>query len=198
MTVLANDPNRRTNAQAIADLATLGLLKPDDRIVDLSVGPNAGFWTQWRPLSLTTNDLDMKVNASYHYDVRSISAGWCGGFDVAVWDPPYGYRGTSRLESDANYGLAGEYMSADEIDQLILDGTDAALRLAQRLALVKCQDQNVASKFRDQSGMVTDHVRRKQARVVGKLYVKAERAQPAGKKQLNVWGYHSVLLVIEP
>lgn len=196
MTILANDYDRTDNAQAILDLFELGWLRPDDSILDLSVGPEAGFWTKWRPQVLVTNDLDPNVKADMHEDARSFP-GLENSYDVVVWDGPYGYRGTSRLASDVRYGL-GEYRSADAIDALIIAGTIEAMRLARLLVLVKCQDQNVASRFRDQSGFVTEAVRKEGGRILGKLYVRAHREQPAGKAQLNVWGYHSVLLLIAP
>jgi hypothetical protein len=191
--IMAFDPKRTTNAQAIADLAALGILRWNDHIIDLTVGPKAGFWKLWRPSCLTTNDLDLNVKADMHFDVTK---GLPFAYDVTVWDPPYGYRGTSRLASDANYGL-GKYRSADEVDELLLAGTREALRLAKRLALVKCQDQNVASEFRDQSGFVCELARSLGARVAQKLYVNAYRKQPNCKRQLNVWGHPSVLLVLE-
>ena len=55
------DPTRRTNGQAIADLATLGLL--EGAVLDLTVGPRAGFWARYRPEVLVTNDLDPEVPA---------------------------------------------------------------------------------------------------------------------------------------
>lgn len=194
--VLANDPNRRTNAHAIADLAWLGILRAEDRILDLTVGPKAGFWTHWRPHELITNDSDPAVEADHHYDVYDQPAEWDLGIDVVCWDPDYAYRGTSRLESDANYGLAGPYRTPDDVDRVLIDGMLIGLQIAHRLVLVKCQDSNVASAFRDQSGFVTEAARKAKATVAGKLYVNATRIQPAGKKQLNIWGYNSVLLVI--
>lgn len=195
MTVLANDPKRTTNAQAIADLAELGILRPDDSIIDLTVGPKCGFWQLWQPdRDLFTNDLDHSVAATTHRDV--LRDEWqADSFDVAVWDGPYGYRGTPS-EFDEAYGTT-RYRTANAIDELIVGGALVAMDIAKRIALVKCQDQNVASSFRDQSGFVTEAVRAKGGRVAGKLYIQARRGQPAGKKQLNIWGYHSVLLVIE-
>jgi hypothetical protein len=193
---VANDPTRTTSAQAIADLHRLGFILDDDEVLDLSIGPNAGFWTQYQPPHLHTNDLDLGVIAHSHYDATSTP--WQDdSFDVTVWDGPFGYRGTSRLASDATYGLT-TYRSADAIDELIVAGTHEALRLARRVTLVKCQDQCVASNFREQSYTVNKAARDKGAKVLGKLYINAYRQQPAGKNQLNIWGYHSVILVLEP
>lgn len=158
--ILANDAARITNGQAIADLAALNLIRPDDETLDARTPPLAP-----------------------------------NSFDTVAWDPPYGYRGTSTLASDARYGI-GAYSTPDAIDGLLIDGMRSAIGLARRVVLVKCQDQNIASRFRDQSGFVTEAARNAGAKVVGKLYVAARREQPAGKRQLNVWGYHSVLLVL--
>lgn len=192
--VLANDATRRTNGEAIADLARLGILRAEDHTLDLTYGPNGGFWTEWRPDRLVTNDADPMVAADWHHDARNIDSP-PNSFDVVTWDPPYGYRGTSRLASDATYGL-GTYATPDAVDALLIDGTLSAIRLARRVVLVKCQDQCVSGRFRDQSGFVCDAARQAGAEVVGKLYVAARRAQPAGKTQTNIWGYHSVLLVL--
>jgi hypothetical protein len=190
--ILAHDPDRRTNAQAIADLAELGILRRDDDTVDLSLGPKAGFWRIWRPDLLVTNDPDPKVDADYGFDVRTPP--WpANRFQVAVWDGPYGYRGTAS-DFDLAYGTS-DYNTPQAIDDLLVAGTITALHLASRVALVKCQDQNIASRFRGQSDTIIAAAREAGADVVAKLYVTARRGQPAGKTQLNVWGYHSVLLV---
>jgi hypothetical protein len=192
--ILANDPDRKRNAQAIADLAELGWLRPDDLTLDMTIGPKAGFWQTWRPRRLVTNDTDPTINADHHQDARHMDFD-AGTFDVTVFDPPYGYRGTSALASDANYGVS-TYTPAKEIDALLAAGTAEAVRLTRRLALVKCQDSCVASTFHDQSTVAIDAARSAGARVVGKVYVNSYRKQPP-KRQLNVWGYSSVLLMLE-
>lgn len=49
MTIYAVDAGRRTNAQAIEDLAELGVLLKSHVVIDLTIGPKAGFWTRWQP-----------------------------------------------------------------------------------------------------------------------------------------------------
>lgn len=190
--ILANDPKRKGNAQAIADLHALGWLLDEDHVLDMTIGPNAGFWKRWQPACLVTNDTDCDVIADWRCDARSMPLD-DGSFDVTVFDPPYGYRGTSALASDANYGTV-RYQTSADIDALLAAGTREAVRLTRRLALVKCQDANVASTFHDQQTIATDAARCAGARVVGKVYVNSYRKQPP-KTQLNVWGYSSVLLV---
>lgn len=193
MTVLDFDPERRTNAQAIADLAGLGLLRSEDAILDTTVGTNRAFWSRWQPQRLVTNDLDPSVKAQHHDDARSLP--WDDGtFDVVVFDPPYANRGTSRHPMDAQYGL-GEYRTKTDVEKLLVDGTVEALRVSRRLVLVKCQDACVSGKFAPQSYLVWSAATSTGARLVAQLYVIGRRAQPNGKRQLNVWSACSTLMV---
>jgi hypothetical protein len=187
------DPDRKTNGQAIVELATLGYL--DGEILDLTVGPEAGFWTRYQPDVLVTNDLDPEVTADFHFDVRVCPLD-AKSFDAVTWDPPYGYRGTSRLASDARYGLARSYQTPDEIDSLLFKGTDVALGLARRYVFVKCQNQNVSGAYRPQADRLKAYAEGQGATVVGEMYVTSARAQPAGKRQCNIWVSVSSLVVL--
>jgi hypothetical protein len=194
--VLSFDPARTTNAIAIVDAALLGYL--DGEVLDNSVGPAAGFWTKWRPDVLVTNDLDPAVEADYHYDAR-VAPFDSRSFDTVVWDPPYGYRGTSRLPSDARYGLAGPYLTVNERLELLVAGTLEALRLARRYVLVKCQDARVSARHRSQTMVVAQAVAEHGGRLEGVLHViGGHRGQPAGKRQLGPWTNYSTLMVFQP
>jgi hypothetical protein len=194
--ILSFDPARTTNALAIVDAAALGFL--DGHVLDLTLGPEAGFWSKWRPAVLTTNDLDTTVPADLHHDARAVPLP-DATFDAVVYDPPYGYRGTSRLASDRRYGLAGPYRTADEIDGLLVAGTLEALRLARRYVLAKCEDQNVSGRYRPQTTILAGAVLEHGHRVVAELHVVGGyRPQPAGKRQVNVWHGHSTLVVLAP
>lgn len=195
MVILDFDPARRTNGRAIADLATLGLLHPDDHVLDVTAGNELGFWNEWLPARLTTNDLDPNADTQYHWDARSLPVD-DGTFDVVVFDPPYANRGTSRLPMDPRYGL-GEYRTRAAVEQLLIDGTVEALRASRRLVLVKCQDASVASQYRPQTYLVWDAARTVNARLVAELHVVGRREQPTGKKQLNVWSAASTLLAFK-
>lgn len=195
MTVLDFDPERRTNAQAICDLATLGFLRPEDRVLDATVGPQRAFWAYWTPSYLTTNDLDRAVSAQHHWDATSLPLD-DRSFDVVVFDPPYANRGTSRLEMDKQYGL-GKYRTKAEVEGLLCDGTSEALRVADRAVVVKCQDACVSGKFAPQSYLVWDVARAQGARLVAQLYVVGRREQPKGKVQKNVWSACSTMMVFE-
>lgn len=189
------ETGRTTNAQAIADAAVLGYL--DGAVLDLTLGPEAGFWQKFRPPGLVTNDADPSVAADWHFDVCDCPFS-DKSFDTVVLDLPYGYRGTSRLASDRRYGLARPYTTPAEVDALLFAGTATVLRVARRYALVKCQDQNVSGRYRPQRHRVLSHAEALGARVVGELYVSSRRPQPAGKRQANVWASASTLVILRP
>lgn len=191
--IFAFDTTRRLNADAVADAATFGYL--DGEVLDLTVGPKGRFWLRYRPEFLVTNDLDPTVAADLHLDATKsgLPDDWC---DTAVWDPPYGYRGTSRLASDADYGLT-VYRPANTIDALLFDGTVEACRIARRYVLVKCQSSCVSSEFRDQVVIVARAAEVAGARVAGQLHVYGVRPQPKDKRQLNVWANYSTLVILD-
>ena len=192
MTVLAYDPERRTNAQAIAELAALGFLRDDDVVLDMTVEPKGAFWKRWRPSRSITNDIDPAVAADLHADGQAMPCPrWA--VDVSVWDPPYKYEGArskgNRDQGDRYGNGTNGYLSPSEIDARLLAGTAEALRITRRLALVKCQKQNVASEFRfpDQPFAVAQLAQRHGAMVVaGSTSTGLLRSNRAGKRELNV------------
>ena len=195
MTVHDFDPNRRTNAQAIADLASLGWLEPDDFTLDVTVGPERAFWSLWKPRRLVTNDLDRGVKAQHHYDARKLRFD-DDTFDVVVLDLPYANRGTAKTrEIDTRFGTT-EYRSPAQREALLIDGTIEAMRVSNSRVLVKCQDAVVANKLRVQSYPIYDAVMKEGGRLLALIYVVGNRSQPTGKRQVNVWSNCSTLMLI--
>jgi len=189
------DPARRTNAQAISDLARVGWLEPDDFTLDVTVGPERGFWTLWEPKQLITNDLDKTVVARHHWDARKIPVK-DNTFDVVVLDLPYANRGTAKdREIDARFGTT-KYQSPAQREALLVDGTVEAMRVSNSRVLVKCQDAVVANKFRPQSYPIYEAVMKEGGRLLALMYVVGNRSQPTGKRQLNVWSNCSTLMLI--
>jgi hypothetical protein len=190
------DPARRTNAQAVSDLARLGWLAPDDFTLDVTLGPDRGFWKLWKPTRLVTNDLDKRVKARHHWDARKLP---CedDSFDVVVLDLPYANRGTTSQEReiDARFGTT-TYASPAQREALLVDGTIEAMRVSNSRVLVKCQDAVVAGKFRPQSYPIYEAVMKEGGRLLGLMYVVGNRSQPTGKRQLNVWSNCSTLMLI--
>jgi hypothetical protein len=194
--VIDFDPARRTNAQAIADLARLGVLDHDQWMLDATVGPERGFWKQWWPRKLVTNDSDESVTADHHWDARHMPV-MDGAFDVVVFDPPYANRGTSRHPMDPRYGLDGGYRTRAEVEALLVEGAVEALRVTTKLALVKCQDACVSGHYAPQTYLVWQAMTFEGARLAGEMYVVGRREQPTGKRQRNVWSACSTLMIFE-
>ena len=180
MTVLAFDPNRRTNAQAIADAHELGYITEDDFVLDMTY-ERGRFWNLWRPsrdLALVKNDLNPKMG-NVHFDFRKMP--WMDGyFSVVVFDPPYGFRGTSKHAMDESYGL-GEYLSVDERLTLMRDGMKEAARLSNRTVLMKLQDQVVSGEKVWQRILFANYGESIGLRLVDELHVVGYRAQPQRK-----------------
>lgn len=180
MTILAFDPARRTNAQAIYDAHELGYINDDDFVLDLTYGEGK-FWKLWEPPHLSKNDLD-EFKGSTHFDFRHTP--WLDGdFSVVVFDPPYGFRGTSKHKMDESYGL-GEYLSVDERLRLMFDGMSEAARLTTKYVLFKLQDQVVSGQKVWQRMLMADHgqrLGRDQLELVDELHVVGYRSQPQRK-----------------
>ena len=138
--VLDFDPHRRTNAQAIFDLAHLDLIRrgghcprrdsrPRGRILDgLDRRPLAD-----RPTTSTRacehSTTGMPARPAPWPAVRSTSS--CS---TRLRTPP---RGTAKTrEIDARFGTT-EYRSPAAVEQLIIDGMVECLRVCSRLTIVK-------------------------------------------------------------
>lgn len=168
--------------------------------LDLTVGPRAGFWKQWRPKNLVTNDIDPKVDAHYHLDARNTGLP-PSTFPQVVLDPPYAFRGTAKRgngwdEIDNRYGTS-EYRSVQQVMNLMRSCLFEAIRLSSRLVLLKLQDANVSSRYEPQSFAAYNWAAWCGAKLIGEMHVAGARAQPAGKVQRNLWTNHSTLMVFE-
>lgn len=190
-------PLRRTNMQAIAELANLGVLR-DELTLDLTIGPEAGFWKLWRPTNLVTNDIDADVDAHYHHDATALPFP-DSAFPQVVYDPPYAFRGSAKRGNDwdgmdLRYGTS-EYRSVAQTMALLLDGLAEAIRVSSRLVLLKCMDQNVSSRYTPQTYPAMQLAASLGAKLLTELHVFGARKQPADKAQKNPWVAHSTLMV---
>lgn len=184
----------RDNAELIEYAAMLGYFPAEASVLDATYGLGR-FWTRFRPDRLTTNDLDVELATEFHDDFRKLNFG-DGAFDVVVFDPPYGYRGTSRLASDKSYGL-GEYLSTAERELLMADGLAECARVTApggRL-LMKCQDQSVSAAKRFQTIMFANLGEEHGLELEDMLHLPGGRSQPEGKTQRHSWANYSTLLV---
>lgn len=158
--VLRFDPQRRTNAAMLADAARLGLIDKTMVTLDATWGKGA-WWSGWKPERIIGLDLAPAKARDVRGDFTELPFR-SGAFDLVCFDPPYGYRGTSRLAMDEGYGLAESYVSPDDRDALIILGVFEAVRVAARggVVIVKVQDQTVSGSPRMQSHTATSAAQR--------------------------------------
>jgi hypothetical protein len=197
VTVLAFDPERRTNAQAIADCVTLGYLRVADRVLDATYGLGR-FWTTFRPPYLAMNDIDPE-RGNMHYDFTSLPFD-ARSWDTVVFDPPYKLNGTPSgggpASSDVDYGVE-RYTRWQDRHALIREGIVECARVADRTLLIKCQDQVSSGKVRWQTMTFTEQAISCGFELVDELHVYGYRAQPPGRRQVHAARNVSTLLVLE-
>lgn len=132
---------RRTNADLVADLATLQYLRPEWTTLDPTYGEGR-WWTLWRPDHLITSDLHVP-GATWAWDFTALP---CRdrGVDAVVFDPPYKLNGTPSgggpAASDAAYGVGRKATAAQRL-ALMDAGLAECARVAVHRLVVKCQDQ---------------------------------------------------------
>lgn len=99
-----------TNARMIAEaVVPLGYIEGD--VFDATYGVHGGFWTEYRPRDLTTNDLN--APADFHEDFTSFSFDDQAACTVA-YDPPYKLNGTPALgDFDNRFGI-GQRMTREQ------------------------------------------------------------------------------------
>jgi hypothetical protein len=192
--VLYHDRQRRTNARAIDELVALGRLRPDDTVLD-STHNGGRFWSRWRPGRLVAGDLDPAHPVDVVLDATRLPFP-DRSFDVVVFDPPYKLVGTPRMAMDADYGVH-RYSPELAVLELLRAGTREAIRVARRVALVKCMDQVVSGHQQWQTVEVHLEARAAGAYVADELPVWAPVPQRPGK-QVHVRGRPSTFIVIEP
>lgn len=151
MTILSFDPERRTNAQAVAELATLGLCP--EPVIDLTYG-RGKFWTQHRPADLTTNDL--RTDADLCQDYREPwPVQMRHRFSTVVFDPPYKLNGTPT--DDDRYGVDEPATLADRLRDFEIGLEHARTLVAPGGFLwVKYMDQVACGRMQWQSDLVRD------------------------------------------
>lgn len=195
MTILAFDPTRTTNAQAIVDCVTLGYLESIDVVIDVTAN-TLKFWKLWRPNELITSDLDERYDCDFHWDFRDIPLPDRHAYRV-VFDPPYAYRGTSAHPMDDAYGLFGEYLSVADREKLMADGFTECARIlgSGGYLFFKCQDQVVSGKKRWQTVMFANLGEHLGLRLVDEIHVNGFRPQPGDRRQRHASSNLSTLQV---
>lgn len=186
-----------TNGHLIADVAKLGWLRDDDRVLDVTYGMGV-FWKVWQPKTLIGCDIDPD-KSPFGRSVDFTALPWnLPMFDAVVFDPPYKLNGTPDEAVDARYGVAETSTWQDRME-LIRAGCVECARVSKDRLLVKCQDQVSSGRVRWQTDLVTDTVLglggwRKADRfdMTG-----TSRPQPGDRKQKHAHGRPSTLLVFQ-
>lgn len=186
-----------TNAHLIADVAALGLLKPQWHVLDATHGLG-GFWTVWKPEHLVGWDINpAKSLDGSSTDFRDLPAA-DRSFDAVVFDPDYKLTGTpwDRGGMDERYGTDRPKSWRARMKD-ICDGAGECARVADRMLLVKCQDQVVSSKIRWQTKAVADVVEPLGFGLRARFDYLSSRDQPSGRRQVNPRSCSSQLLVFQ-
>lgn len=188
MTIKAFDSTRRTNARAIADLASLGLIGAS--VLDMT--HNQGrFWRMWQPETLVRMDLDEKMRIDVQADARRLPFR-CESFDTVVFDPPYKLNGAGgSCSEDVGYGVADGWTDRSPLYRA---GLAEALRVVRQKGtiVVKFQDQ-IAGGTVTQQSVVVANAMHGLADLIGQLHVLTTREQPSGRRQATPRNNYSTM-----
>lgn len=138
-----------TNADLIEDVARLGYLRADWRVLDATYGRGL-WWSNWSPKDLTRNDIKRGgFKDGYHFDFRKFPPAWADKFDAVAFDPPYvstGGRKTSNIgEFNDRFGLKDAPSSPAGVQRMINDGMDEARRVLKIRGILLVKMKNYIS-----------------------------------------------------
>lgn len=195
MTVLAID-RYADNGELIAKVAQLGYLQDDWKILDPTYGLGT-FWSRWRPAWLYCSDIDPAKSPSPMESLDFTAMPFHDRqFDAVVFDPPYKLNGTPTDTVDERYGVH-QVRTWQQRMALIRAGARECARVADKVLIVKCQDQVVSSKIRWQTRAVEDEVTPLGFGLRARFDFLQRRAQPDGRRQINPASCSSQLLVFQ-
>lgn len=196
MTVLAANPQNRTNAALMLDAKALGYLSDEMVILDPTYG-RGGMWKFWRPNGLVAGDIDPQEFGQIRLDFTRMPFE-DDSFDAVVFDPPYKLNGTPTSgDMDRRYGVHTTRRWQDRMELVKLGLTECirVLRPKGHL-LLKCQDQVCSGQVRWQTREFADFVEKESnLRLVDHLLLLGGRPQPEGRKQVHARRNHSSLLI---
>lgn len=191
--------NWPTNGDLIADVAKL-YIGADDHVLDATYGRGL-WWTKYRPIGLTTNDI-VAGRADFAYDFRDLHAGWGSAFDVVAYDPPYvcvGGRDTSTIpDFHDRYGLTTAPKSPRDLQKLMDHGLTEMVRVTRPggLILMKCQDYVSSGKLWPGTYWSQEWARVLQLELVDRFeHIGGARPQPPNRRQVHARRNLSTLFV---
>lgn len=186
--ILATQP-WTTNADLIADIARLGYLHWEDRVLDPTWGAG-GWWTVWHPRDLYRHDLTFDGIDFRHLPEPDRA------FEAVAFDPPYKLNGTATPEVDDRYGV-GTYASWQDRHTLIRDGITEMARVVKPkgIVLLKCMDQVCAGKKRWQTIEFPNHAATVGLELIDRLDKLGGRSQPEGRRQVHAHQNMSTMLI---
>lgn len=179
----------RTNAELIADVAKLPGYLTAERpgtewtVLDATYGQHGGFWKDWKPTRLVTNDLRYPADHQWDFQAMPVPDCWV---DVVVLDADYKLNGTPALpEQDSRYGVDENLSRGERMDK-IRAGTVECFRVCGRRLFVKCMDQVEGNQMRWQTDMVTRAVEELGGIKLARFDIgTAGRGQPTDRKCSN-------------
>lgn len=179
-----------TNAHMIADVARMGYLRKEWRILDPTYGLG-NFWTVWSPDKLTWHDL-----AIDQVDFRSLPYP-DNEFNAVVFDPPYKLNGTPSAP-DLHYGVATPTRWQDRMTLIRMGVVECARVVKPKgFLLVKCMDQVVSGKVVWQTDVVTQMAWQQELTKVDRLdFLTDPRPQPHSR-QMHARRNYSTLLIFQ-
>jgi hypothetical protein len=186
-----------TNADMIADVASLGYIKADDVVLDPTYGRGL-WWTKFTPANLTKHDI-----AIDRVDFRSLPHE-ANKFDVVAYDPPYvcvGGRATTTMpDLHDRYGLTDAPRTPSALQCMINEGLSEAARVVKPRGhiIVKCQDYVSSGKLWIGTHHTLQHGVAIGLTCVDKLeHLAGIRPQPPNRRQVHARRNLSTLFVFQ-
>lgn len=210
MTVLSAT-SWQTNADMILDVVELGLIRPDDKVIDLTWGRGT-WWKKYHHVAgivanvgLGPSDVSVGPTAvRVHHDYRALPAEWSNTFDVVCFDPPYismGGRKSSGLPDFMDrFGLETASGDPKSLHEYNVGGLVEAMRVCKPKGFVmtKCADYISSGRLQLGSHWMLDDALKMGLKVHDKLiHVGHARVQPGGRRTVHARQNTSVLWIFQ-
>lgn len=200
-----------TNADMILDVVELGLIRPEDQVLDLTWGRGTWWKKYHHPGGIVANigfgSSDANVgdgSVQTRHDYRDLPAEWADRFDVVCFDPPYiamGGRATSGLpEFMDRFGLQNAAADPVSLHRYNVAGLAEAMRVckAKGFVMTKCADYISSGRLQLASHWMLEDALNMGLKVHDKLiHVGHARVQPGGRRTVHARQNTSVLWIFQ-